>query len=216
MNEPIFCSIDPVVFSVINKQLHVLLIQRDKNPCMGMLALPGGLIQKTIDEDVDSAVDRVLKEKTGAQINYREQVISVGGLRDPRDWTLSIAYMALVSPQKVNEKSKWMPIKDVEEADIAFDHKMIIEQCVQRLTNKVNYSTIPMHFVEDEFTLPDLQKVYEAVLEENLDKSSFRKKIEETGLLIDTGKQRKDGAYRPSKLYSIKKSFVKHFDKNIV
>lgn len=216
LNNPIYCSIDPVVFSIINKSLHVLLITRDKSPCKGMLALPGGLIQKTLDKDVDSAVDRVLKLKTGVQINYREQVISLGGFRDPRDWTLSIAYMALVSPQEVNENSQWVDIKNLAKMDLAFDHKMIISCCVERLTSKVNYSTIPMHFVESEFTLPDLQKVYEVMLGEKLDKSSFRKKIEETGLLLDTGKMRKDGAYRPSKLYSVKGNSVKHFDKNIL
>lgn len=216
INSPIYCSIDPVVFSIINEKLHVLLFTRDKTPCKGILALPGGLIQKSLDKDVDSAVDRVLKLKTGVQINYREQVISVGGHRDPRDWTLSIAYMALVSPQKVNKQSQWVEVKELENLTLAFDHKMIIDSCVERLTNKVNYSTIPMHFAEHEFTFPDLQKVYEVILNEKLDKSSFRKKIEETGLLVDTGKMRKDGAYRPSKLYSIKDDSVKHFDKNMV
>lgn len=216
MNEPIFCSIDPVVFSIIDESLHVLLVTRDKSPCEGLLALPGGLIQKSIDKDVDSAVDRVLKLKTGAHINYREQVISVGGLRDPRDWTLSIAYMALVSPQKVNENSQWVPISELSNLQLAFDHKMIIEQCVARLTNKVNYSTIPMHFVDKEFTLPDLQKVYESLLQEKLDKSSFRKKIEESNLLEDTGKMRKDGAFRPSKLYSLKNISVKNFSRNMI
>jgi len=216
MNEKIYCSIDPVVFSIINDRLHILLFTRDKAPCKGMLALPGGLIQPTLDENIDSAVDRVLKNRTGANINYREQVVSVGGLRDPRSWTLSVAYMALVSPQEVNAQSQWVEVSGIAQMTLAFDHKMIIEDCVKRLTSKVNYSTIPMHFVDKEFTLPELQKVYETLLEEKLDKSSFRKKMEETGLLVDTGKMRRDGAYRPSKLYSLKDEGVRHFDKNIV
>lgn len=216
MNEPIYCSIDPVVFSIIEGKLHVLLVSREKAPFKDVMALPGGLIQPTKDGSIDDAVDRVLKEKTGAQINYREQIFSLGGLRDPRDWTLSVVYMALVSPQKVKSNAQWVLVDDLKDMTIAFDHKQILSQAIERLTNKVNYSTLPMHFVDDEFTLPDLQKVYEVILGEKLDKSTFRDTMVKSGLLIDTGKKRKDGPYRPSQLYKIAPSSLKTFNKNII
>lgn len=216
MNEPIYCSIDPVVFSIIDSQLHVLLFKRDKAPFKSIMALPGGLIQSGIDSSIDAAVDRVLQERTGVKINYREQVFSLGGLRDPRNWTLSVVYIALVLPQKITSNASWVCVSDVHEMKIAFDHQEIISKAVQRLTDKVNYSTLPMHFVDEEFTLPDLQKVYEIILEEKLDKSSFRKKMEESGLLIETGNMRKNGAFRPSKLYKVAPATLKNFDKNMV
>ena len=216
MNEPIYCSIDPVVFCVHDKELFVLLYQRQSEPYKKSLALPGGLIQTSLDESVDDAVNRVLKQKTGLEINYKEQVFSLGGWRDPRNWTLSIAYMALVNYHNVGNNSTWLRVDDAMKQTLAFDHNLILSNCLQRLTNKVSYSTLPIYLMEKEFTLPDLQKIYEVLLKEKLDKSSFRKKIDETNLLEETGTMRQDGPFRPSKLYKLKKSNIALFQRNMI
>lgn len=215
MNEAIFCSIDPVVFSLLDGKLSVLLFKRDKEPCLGKWALPGGLVQKTQDLSVEDAVKRVLMSRTGVDISYYEQVMSLGGFRDPRDWTLSIVYMAFVKPQDCTENADWFPVDELASMDLAFDHKMMIDVCLERLRSKVNYSTLPMQMLDKEFTLPDLQKVYELVLGEKLDKSTFRKMIEETDLLEDTGNMRRDGAFRPSKLYTLKENKILNFSRNL-
>ena len=168
VNTPIYCSIDPVVFSIINDQLHILLYKRPKEPHHNAWALPGGLIRPDEDMSLDESVGRVLKLKTGADVNYSEQLCSIGGYRDVRGWTLSVAYIALVSTQELNSVSQWIPVSDLPNMKLAFDHDKIIATAVQRLTDKVNYSTLPIHLLDSDFTLPQLQRVYEILLNESL------------------------------------------------
>lgn len=215
-NNPIYCSIDPVVFSLIDNKLHVLLYKRPNEPHKDSWALPGGLIRPDEDMSLEDAISRVLKLKTGAEANYSEQLCSVGGYRDVRGWTLSVAYIALVSKQELNNVSQWIPVSELANIQLAFDHDSIIQQGIKRLTDKVNYSTLPIHLLGDNFTLPQLQSVYENLLGEKLDKSTFRKKIEETGLLKETGQMLREGAYRPAKIYSINKKEIYHFGKNMI
>ena len=216
VNNPIYCSIDPVVFSLVDDELHILLYKRPKEPHKDSWALPGGLIRPDEDMSLEDSVGRVLKLKTGAEVNYSEQLCSLGGYRDVRGWTLSVAYIALVSKQEVNSVSQWIPISKLGEINLAFDHDKIIENGLKRLTDKVNYSTLPIHLLEENFTLPQLQKVYEILLGENLDKSTFRKKIEDTGLLEETGDMLKEGAFRPAKLYKLRNQKVINFGRNIL
>lgn len=216
VNTPIYCSIDPVVFSIIDEQLHILLYKRAKEPHQNSWALPGGLIRPDEDVSLDESVGRVLKLKTGAEVNYSEQLCSIGGYRDVRGWTLSVAYIALVSTQELNSVSQWIPVSDLPNLKLAFDHDKIIEIGVKRLTDKVNYSTLPIHLLGVDFTLPQLQRVYEILLNESLDKSTFRKKIEETDLLQETGEMLSGGAFRPAKLYKLKNQKVINFGRNIL
>lgn len=210
-------SIDPVIFSLIDNKLHILLIKRDKEPFKDTWMLPGGAIKTSVDASLEQGVNRVLSEKTGVTINYSEQLLSIGGDIDPRGWTVSISYIALVSEQALNQNAKWVELNSLKDYYLGFKHHYeIIEKAVDRLTNKVNYSTLPMHLLGENFTLPQLQKVYELLLGEKLDKSTFRKKIEETGLLKETGEMLKEGAFRPAKLYSINKNEIYHFKRNII
>lgn len=213
--EKIYCSVDPIVFTLINNELNILLMKRTHAPQIGKYALPGGLIDIESDKSIPDAVIRVLHEKTEAQVKYFEQVETRGGMRDPRGWTLSVSYMALVNQQEVNENCIWLPIAQLETIDLAFDHMEMIQIALNRLMNKVNYSTLPIYFLEDNFTLPQLQKVYEVLLNKKLEKSAFRKKIEETGLLIETGEMLKGGTHRPSILYTINTNQNHNFSKNI-
>lgn len=212
-------SIDPVVFSLINGKLHILIVQRSQDDPThpGTWMLPGGAIEKNIDKSLEDGVNRVLEYKTGVKTNYIEQLMSIGGNIDPRGWTVSISYIALVTKQKTNEKAKWVALDDLKEYYLGFEHHYtIIQKAIERLTSKVNYSTLPIHLLEKNFTLPQLQQVYEILLGEKLDKSTFRKKIEETGLLTETGEMLKNGAFRPAKMYSVNKRTLFHFGKNII
>ena len=210
-------SIDPVVFSLIEDKLHILLILRDHEPYEKTWALPGGTIDKGNDMRLEDSVARVLKEKTGTEVNYVEQLKSIGGDFDPRGWTLSISYIALVAKQQITQNAKWVAVDKLGDYYFGFPHHpQIIEEAMSRLTNKVNYSTLPMHLLAKDFTLPQLQKVYEVLLGEKLDKSTFRKKLEETGLLKETGEMLKEGAFRPAKLYSVARQEIVHFGKNII
>lgn len=213
-------SVDPVIFSIINDELHILLIKRTsndpKNPDIfeGYWAFPGGLMEHG-DTSMEDAVSRVLALKTGAKVNYVEQLNSRKN-HDPRGATISISYIALVDEQKVKENAVWMPVREVVNIQLAFDHNSVVEVALQRLKSKVNYSTLPMHFLPQPFTLPKLQKVYEILLGETLHKSTFREKIEETKAIYKTGEKIKDGPHRPSDLYRLVNDKVHNFDSNIV
>lgn len=212
-------SIDPVIFCLIKDELNILLMKRNIEPHKDTWALPGGVVNKSLDNSLEEAVERVLLQKTGVEVNYKEQLLSIGGSGiDPRGWTISISYMALIDyKSKLKEGNKWIKLSELNEYYLGFGHHYeIINKAVERLTNKVNYSTLPMHLMKEKFTLPQLQKVYEVLLNEKLDKSSFRKQIENTGLLKDTGLLIKQGPYRPAKLYTIEKEKVFHFKKNMI
>lgn len=199
------CSVDPLIFTLINEKLHILLIKRDVEPFKDKLTLPGGIIINS-DVDLEASVKRVLLNKAGVNINYIEQLKSYAGMRDPRGFTLTVTYLALVnlSNNKLPDNTIWIDVKSLQRNDLGFHHFDIIQDGIERLKSKVNYSTLPIHFLENEFTLPELQKVYEILLEQKLDKSSFRKKILETGLIeIINEKEKKNGAVRPSKLYKL-------------
>jgi 8-oxo-dGTP diphosphatase len=167
------------------------------------------------DESMEAAVSRVLANKTGAKVNYVEQ-LNTRKNHDPRGATISVSYIALVDQQKVNANAVWMPVREVLKTKLAFDHNGVVEVALQRLKSKVNYSTLPMHFLPQPFTLPKLQKVYEILLDEKLDKSTFRIKIEETNAIYKTGEKIKEGPYRPSDLYRLVNDKVHNFDSNIV
>ena len=215
--QPIFCSIDPVVFTIDNNELYILLYRRPKEPYKDSWALPGGLIQPNNDNSLEDSVSRVLREKTGADVNYVEQLQSLGGWRDVRGWTLSVAYIALVSKQELNSQAEWIPVSKLGEYHLAFDHYKIIEVALKRLTDKVNYSTLPVHFLGDKFTLPKLFKVYEILLGEEIkDKSSLRYKLEESGTIEKTDETIKEGPYRPAFLYRSKVDGITHFSKNMI
>lgn len=216
--EKVVTSIDPVVFSIFQDKLHILLVERNKEPYVGKSAIPGGVVIPSIDRTLESAVSRVLKEKTGIKINYVEQIKTIGSASiDPRSWTVCVAYFALVEYQNVTvPNAKWVSIDDLKNHDFGFEHhKIVISDAIERLTNKVNYSTLPVELMQEEFTLPELQKIYEIILGEKLDKSSFRKKMLENKILEDTGKLIKKGAFRPAAVYKKLKNEPVLFNKNI-
>ncbi|MGB0129293.1 MAG: NUDIX domain-containing protein [Rhodocyclaceae bacterium] len=209
--DEIICTVDVVLLTLQHGSLKLALLKRDHEPFKGVLALPGGYIHAHEDLDARDAAARVLKTKTGVESPYLEQLASFSGpARDPRGWSVSIAYYALVASEVV-EAAGVAPIK-LAAVDkglaLPFDHKQIVDTAVARLRSKSQYSSLPCHLAGETFTLPQLQRIYEALMGEPLNKVSFRRKVDEMGILEPlTGQFEAAGAHRPAQLYRLKAEF---------
>lgn len=210
-------TVDPVIFTLKDNQLQILLVRRNKEPFQHWLSLPGGWVY--IDQDIDLAdsVKRVVHDKTGVSDAYFEQLHTFGSKeRDPRLWSISIAYVSLMPWDKVQmakagegiQDVEWVPVSEIDHSTLAFDHSQIITMAIERLRNKVNYSTLPVHLLPETFTKTELQKVYEMVLGSKLDKSAFRKKLNEFDFLESTGESSEGVKHRPALLYRVKKDYL--------
>ena len=204
-------SVDMSIFSVIDGELQVLLIKRGDYPAKGKWALPGGFIDLKNDKDLLATAQRKLKEKTGVDTPYLEQVASFGGpKRDPRGWSVTIAYFALINHDEIvlqsgnnTEEVAWIPVQSVgKQRALAFDHKDILKTCHERLRSKVTYTALPVHLLPKEFTLSELQKTFEIILGKSVDKKSFRRRILDVDILKETGRMKASGT-RPAMLYSV-------------
>lgn len=208
-------AVDLLVFTIEEDRLKLLMIEREEEPFAGKLALPGVFVG--IDETLDAAAKRGIREETGLKDIYFEQLYTFGDMkRDPRMRIISVSYMALVPLEKLSfkagKRTKDAYLVDVEELlasdrSVAFDHKKIISYARWRLANKVEYTLIAFHLVPEGFTLPNLQKVYEILLGKPLYKANFRKKISE--FIEETEFQTSGDAHRPSRIYRLKKEYVK-------
>ncbi len=198
---------DIVIFTVRDKQLKLLLIMRGGEPFKGKWALPGGFIE--LDEDLETGARRELAEETGVSGVYLEQLYTYGAVdRDPRERVITVAYSALIPSDKIvlqaatdAEAVGWFSMD--ESPTLAFDHKKIVDMAHQRLVAKLDYSTIAFKFMPEEFTLSELQDVYEIILREEMDRRNFRKWMLALDQIKETGGERREGAHRPAKLYSV-------------
>lgn len=208
-DNPIY-SIDTVLFTLHETTLKVLLVQRSEHPDKGKWALPGGFVDLDKDQNLESTVMRKLKEKTGVEPPYIEQLYTYGSaVRDKRGWSTSTCYTALVAHQDcaphIDTVSdvKWVPSDALKTIPLAFDHKKMINDAQERLAQKARYSIVPAYVLPETFTLPELQYVHEILIGKPLQKKSFRRRIEQMDLLIDTGEKRAEGG-RPASLYRMK------------
>jgi len=198
-------TVDCVVFGFDEGDLKILLIQRGLEPFKGQWALPGGFVR--VEEDLDSAALRELREEAGLDKVYLEQLYTFGGVdRDPRERVVTVAYYALVKLSDHQPKgatdaqnAAWFGIDDIPK--LAFDHEQILETALSRLKSKVQYEPIGFELLPRKFTLTQLQHLYEVVLENSLDKRNFRKKILAMDLLEETDEIEKDVAHRAARLY---------------
>lgn len=200
-------TVDCVVFGFgpEDEDLKVILIQRDIDPFKGKWALPGGFVR--MQETLEEAALRELKEETGIEKVYLEQLYTFGDVdRDPRDRVVTVAYYALVKMEGHDikatadaRKAAWFSVDDLPE--LAFDHEKIVEVALERLRSKVRYEPIGFELLPRKFTLSQLQKLYETVLEQRFDKRNFRKKILSMDLLIELDEVQEDVAHRAARLY---------------
>ena len=206
-------SVDPVIFSIINNQVNVLLLKRNQHPFNNQWALPGGLMERT-DITLEGSISRVLKNKTGITPSYMEQLVTRTG-HDPRGPTISIAYLALGSDINVSG-SEWFTLEKAKNMNLAFDHNKVIEIAWERLVAKANYSTVPVYLLPELFTLPELYNIYNIILGTNKSNSRFRSKIDESGGVEKTEETRHRGAARPPNLYKASKDSPKYFSSNYI
>jgi 8-oxo-dGTP diphosphatase len=207
----VICTVDVALLTLQDDGLKVALLKRDRDPFKGVVALPGGFIH--VDEDLDARDGAlgVLKEKAGIEAPYLEQLATFSGpARDPRGWSLSIAYYALVSSDVIARAGH----PDVKLAGVdrsiglPFDHRAILDTAVARLRSKSQYSSLPCYLAGETFTLPQLQRVYETLMGEAINKVSFRRKITEMDMLEAVeGQFASAGAHRPAQLYRLKPAF---------
>jgi 8-oxo-dGTP diphosphatase len=220
-------TVDAVVFGldVGNKSLKVLLIERghEGQPFYGCWALPGGFVNVDTDATLLDAILRELKEETDSTPRYLEQLATFGDKdRDPRGRVISTAFLTLVCPEDLTvkagddaAKAQWFDIRDLDlwfrplharpgakqPVKLAFDHAAIIMAGLNRLRSKLRWQPIGFDLLPEQFTLPDLQRVYEAILGVTLDKRNFRAKVMKFGVLVETSKTDKTRSGRPARLY---------------
>ncbi|MEP7270156.1 MAG: NUDIX domain-containing protein [Acidobacteriota bacterium] len=202
-------TVDLVIFTIAENDLRVLLIRRKQGPFRNCWALPGGFVE--MNESLEDAAARELKEEVGVENVYLEQLFTFGEpKRDPRGRVISVSYFALVDA----ERQRIVAASDAADAGwrtvfdpppLAFDHDRILEYAVWRLRNKLEWTTVGYELLPKRFTLSQLQRVYEIILQKPIDKRNFRKKILAQGQLRELDETRTDGAHRPAKLYSFKK-----------
>lgn len=188
-------SVDVVIFTVLKERLKVLLVHRPDtatDPCPGAVALPGGFIDVAVDASLHACALRKLREKTGFQAPYLEQLGSWGSAtRDPRGWSTTHVYFALVpAPEASGDaavESEWVEVDTALRQRLAFDHSDILVAAVERLRGKVEYTSLPAFLLPEPFTLPQLQRTYEVVLGRPMDKSAFRKRMLDAQFLVEEG-----------------------------
>ena len=214
-------TVDIVIFTIRQGRLHVLLVRRGAPPFQGRWAIPGGFVRE--EEALEEAAVRELREETGVKDLYLEQLYSFGDpKRDPRGRVVTVAYFALIASDQVPleagtdaDAAAWFPMEALP--PLAFDHGAILKYSHERLRNKLEYTTVGFQLLPKEFTLTELQKVYEAILSRPLDKRNFRRKVELLDILRPSGRMRRGGLQRPARLYTFAAArFEKLKDKGIL
>jgi len=211
-------AVDILIFSIIENELKILLIKRKFPPFENAWAIPGGFVGE--NESLEQAARRELSEETGlAQIDlFLEQLFTFGEpQRDPRGRVISVSYYALIPASKIGElraktdasQTCWYAVSKLPK--LAFDHTDIIKYALERLRYKMEYTNASYSLLDEEFTLTDLQKVYEVVFARTFDKRNFRKKILSLSIIEPIGKKVVRGVHRPAGLYkfSNRQLFVK-------
>lgn len=207
---PVICTVDVVLLTLKNQALHVVLLKRKNEPFADSPALPGGYIHTQEDKTAWDAASRVLRDKTGIASPYLEQLATYSGAdRDPRGWSISIVYYALISLDLLPTDREGLLVAPVSRMPrMPFDHKNIVDLAVARVRSKSQYSSLPVYLCGERVTLPQLQSVYEAVLGEPINKVSFRRKVDELGMLEPIeGEMESGGAHRPAQVYRLRPEF---------
>ena len=202
-------SVDVCILTLHQNQLKVLLVKRGDYPHKHRWALAGGFIDIAQDTDLESTALRTLSKKTGVTTPYLEQLATIGNQqRDPRGWSMTAVYFALIPylelPQTGSELSQWCDVELALSLDLAFDHRQLLTLALERIRAKVLYTLIPAHVISAPFTLTELQQAYEIIMGHEIEKKSFRRRLEREQVLTATGQSKQEGAGRPAALYTLK------------
>lgn len=198
---------DCVIFGYDGKDLKLLLVERGIPPFKGMWALPGGYLQ--MDEDAIDGAKRELFEETGLRDAYIEQFRTFSAVdRDPRGRVITIAHLALVRISEVKggddaAKAQWFPLKDVPQ--LAFDHDMILREAMKALRQNIHFEPVGFELLPAVFTMPQLQHLYESILDVRFDRRNFASKMLHLGILEDTGDRQAGAPSRVPATYRFNK-----------
>ena len=176
-------SVDTVLFTYHESVLKVLLVERSNHPDIGKWGLPGGFVDLKGDGCIEDTACRKVREKTGVEPPYLEQLHTVGnGRRDKRGWSVTVCYTALIAHQDCGSHidtvadAQWVRLTEISSLDLAFDHLEIIESARERLKQKALYSLVPAYALPEKFTLPELQHLHELLIGKPLEKKIFSEK----------------------------------------
>jgi len=208
-----YVTADAVVFTILNKELKILLIKRKKDPFKGKFALPGGFVE--LNENLEGAAKRELEEETGVKDIFLKKLHAFGDVkRALRGRVITIPFLALIDGEKVKlhassdaEFAKWHSAYSLPQ--LGFDHKKIIDDALKHLRSEIENTNIAFQIMPEKFTLSELQRAYEIILDKKLDKRNFRKKLKELNILEQLFETKMEGAHRPAKLYSFKEKEYK-------
>jgi ADP-ribose pyrophosphatase YjhB (NUDIX family) len=206
-------AVDCIIFGFDGQDIKLLLIKRDFEPAKGRWSLMGGFVQP--GESFEAAAQRVLKQLTGLESVYLEQLYAFGDPhRDPLERTASIAYFALIDISKYEKQlsadyhAEWFSLKKIP--SLIFDHKEMIQMAKEKLRYKSAFQPVLFELLPAKFTLPQLQNLYEAVYESMMDKRNFSRKILSTGLLIKQKQKDKEGSKKGAFYYKLDKKKYRH------
>ena len=202
----ILVALDCIIFGFDGDDIKLLLIKRNFEPERGKWSLMGGFLEE--NEDLETAAQRILYELTGLKNNYLEQLQTFGSVnRDPVERTISVVYYALVNSQQQDitaingHNAYWINLAD--KPDLIFDHNSMVEQARRQLRYKAALHAIGFELLPPQFTIPQLQKLYEAIYNRKLDRRNFSRKIISTGLLLRTGEKDSRSATKKGQLYRL-------------
>ncbi len=206
--------VDVALFSVEHNDLQVLLVRRLQEPQAHRWALPGGILKPDVDESLEASARRVLRKKVSVDISHLEEVCTFSGPnRDPRGWSISVLFYALLPRDHIGAVIK-DKVEQIDWADpnkpghrMAFDHDVQLAAALSALRQQVEGHALPLHLMPAHFTLTDLQRTCEAILGHPLDKGVFRRRIKGSPDLVPIDKS-VGGAHRPAQLYRSCEGFV--------
>ncbi|MNJ86582.1 bifunctional nicotinamide mononucleotide adenylyltransferase/ADP-ribose pyrophosphatase [compost metagenome] len=210
LDQNIKIAVDAIVFGYTENKLSVLLIKQKFGAMKHQWALVGGFVKD--DEALSEAVKRELNEETGIEVNFLEQLYTFGDdiNRDPRFRVISVAYFALVDPTQFTvkadsdaEDAQWFPVDELPK--LAYDHAEIMKTAIERLKSKLRYQPVGFDLLPDEFLFSDLENLYCTILDREIDRRNFRKKILSFGFVEETGKFGDKKSGRPAKTFRFNK-----------
>lgn len=205
----IITAVDVVLLTLVQGRLHLVLVKRSAEPFADVWAVPRGAIDTEVDAHTRDTALRLLREQAQLETAYVEQMATFSGpARDPRGWSLDVVYCALIDAASLipSERLRCVPVTEMPL--LPLDQGSVVHTVLQRVRNKSQYSSLPVHLCGATFSLPQLQQVYESILGEPLNKVSFRRKMDEMDLLEPVaGAMQAGGAHRPAQLYRVRPAF---------
>ncbi|MDG3085288.1 NUDIX domain-containing protein [Vibrio hannami] len=218
---PLF-TVDSALFTVHEGQLQVLAVRRAINPYQGSWALPGGYVDMNLDSNVEDTALRKLKDKTGIHPAYLEQLQTFSGTeRDPRGFSVTLAYYALIGYQDAKtyidtvSEATWLPVKQLSEYQLAFDHEEIVSIAVERLRQKALYSMVPVFCLSEQFTVAELKSTIEAIIDKPIQRKTLIRRIEASSM-FEAVEEKVQTGRRPATQYRLKEGAdIHHFERNL-